>query len=36
MLHPRVINDLCRYPMWMVDGINFGSSPGTILINGWR
>ncbi len=34
MLHPRMISDLCRFPMWLIDELNF-SKDGSVSINGW-
>ena len=34
MLHPRVIRDLCRSPMWLVDGIDV-SDDGRVVVRGW-
>ncbi len=34
MLHPRVIRDLCRFPMWLVDGIQINKDRW-VAVNGW-
>jgi SAM-dependent methyltransferase len=35
MIHPRMIYDLCRYPMWLIDSLHVDNTNRTIIVDGW-